>query len=68
MRKRVVFGLAGGFLGMAVAPLVNGSLELPEGVVFSGLGVVGLVIGYVASIFVDVFTGNQMEEADTPSE
>jgi hypothetical protein len=64
MRKRIMFGAVGALVGMAVAPLVEGSLDLPHSAVFAGLGVIGLVLGSLASLFADVFLDRGLDAAE----
>lgn len=68
MRKRILSGAAGALLGVAAAPLVDGGPDLPRSVVFGGMGLIGLVLGFLVSIFADVFLSHEMDPADTAGE
>jgi hypothetical protein len=55
MRTRLLACLAGGFLGVVVAVPINSSLGLSPTVAGLGCAAVGVAIGYVASMLIDVF-------------
>ena len=59
MRTRLIACLAGGLLGAVVASPVGGSLDLSPMVVWIGCPLAGVALGYVASIFVDVFAAGE---------
>jgi hypothetical protein len=56
MRTRLLACLAGGFLGVVVAVPINSSLGLSPSVAGIGGAAVGIAVGYVASMLIDVFT------------
>ena len=58
MQTRLMACLAGGFLGVVVASPVNSSLELSPPIAFLGCILIGVALGYAASILVDVFTAS----------
>jgi hypothetical protein len=61
MQTRLLASLAGGLLGLAVTSTINGSLGLPPSIAFTGCGLTGMAVGYVGSIFFDVFAGKTDE-------
>ena len=63
MQKRLLFGLAGGLVGLAAKPLVNAFLGLGDFLAFALCGLLGILLACLISIFVDVFSG-RWEEAD----
>lgn len=63
MQRRLYSGLAGGLLGLVAAFPINASLSLSPAVAMIGCAGIGVVVGYVASIFFDVFTSNSEDES-----
>ena len=63
MRTRLLACVAGGLLGAVVASPVNGSIGLDPMVALIACSTIGLALGYVASMFVDVFSSSNEEES-----
>lgn len=55
--------MAGAFFGVAVKPVLNSFLELPDPVAYFTFGFAGVMVASLVSIFLDVFSG-RLEEAD----
>jgi hypothetical protein len=58
MRTRVLFFLAGGSLGAAIALPINSTLNMNPAVALIGCTALGAAIGCCASVFIDVFVAN----------
>ena len=58
MRTLVLFFLAGGSLGAAIALPMNSTLNMNPAVALIGCTAVGAVIGCCVSAFIDVFIAN----------
>jgi hypothetical protein len=67
MRTRLLACLAGGFLGVVVAVPINSSLGLSPTVAGIGCAAVGIAVGYVASMLIDVFTATGTPEKSLES-
>lgn len=57
MRKRFLFGLVGGLVGMSIKPVVNAFLNLSDVMAFALCGFSGILLASLISICVDVFSG-----------
>ena len=55
MQTRLLACLVGGVLGAAVTSPINGSLGLSPTIALIGCSSIGMAIGYVVSILLDVF-------------
>jgi hypothetical protein len=62
VRTRLLACLAGGLLGVAVAFPVEQSLALSPIVALIGCPLLGAALGYVVSMFFDVFTASEEED------
>ena len=62
MKARLIACLAGGIGGVAVASPLNSNLGLSPAVAYLACTAGGLALGYVASIFFDVFTASTGDE------
>lgn len=62
MQTRLLACLAGGLLGAAVAYPINGSLNMNPTVVLIVCSGIGLALGCVGSILVDVFAMNSADQ------
>jgi uncharacterized membrane protein YuzA (DUF378 family) len=62
VQTRLLACLAGGFLGVVVASPISDSFGLTRAVAFIACPLIGLAIGYAASIFFDVFTAGTEDE------
>jgi hypothetical protein len=58
MRTRVLFCLAGGSLGAAVALPLSSTLNISPAIAQIGCTALGAAAGCCASIFIDVFVAN----------
>ena len=58
MRKRLLLSFAFGLLGLALALPLGGRLGLSTPVSLIAFTTVGIFLGYIASIFFDVFFGD----------
>jgi hypothetical protein len=58
MRTRLLFSLAGGSLGAAVALPINSALNMSPVIALIGCTALGAVIGCCVSGFIDVFSAN----------
>ncbi len=63
MQTRLLACLAGGFLGVVVALLINESLGLNPIVAVAGCAMLGVGLGYVVSIFFDIFATSGTDES-----
>jgi xanthosine utilization system XapX-like protein len=63
MQTRLLACLAGGLLGIVVALLINQSLGLNPIVAAVGCALLGMGLGYVVSIFFDIFTAGAGDES-----
>jgi len=61
VQTRLLACLAGGFLGVVAAAPIYTSFELKPALAFSACPVLGICLGYVASILIDVFTSSSDE-------
>jgi hypothetical protein len=61
VQTRLMACCAGGFIGIAVASPLNRSLELSPPIAFLGCALLGVALGYVASILFDVFAASPEE-------
>lgn len=66
MRTRLLACLAGGFLGVVVASPISQSLNVSLTLVLIACALLGLALGYVVSIFFDVFTASSEEQSVEP--
>ena len=66
MQTRLIAGIAGGLLGIAVASPVNAALGLNPAIAFIGCLSIGVAVGWVASTLFDVFTASP-EDKNTGS-
>ena len=62
MQTRLLACLAGGFLGVVVASPISQSLNVSLTLALIGCALLGLSLGYVVSIFFDVFTASSEEQ------
>lgn len=62
MRTRLLACLAGGLLGVAVALPVEQSLALSPTIALIGCPLLGAALGYVVSMFFDVFTASEEKD------
>jgi len=58
VQTRILACFVGGFLGVVAASPLNDSLHLHPAVAFSAIPIVGVFVGYVASLLIDVFTSS----------
>ncbi len=58
MQTRLLACLAGGFLGLVAAFPVGGSFGLSPTIALLGCASIGVALGYVASLLIDVFTAS----------
>jgi hypothetical protein len=58
MRTRVLFCLAGGSLGAAVALPLSSTLNISPAIALIGCTAFGAAIGCCASVLIDVFVAN----------
>ena len=63
MQTRLLACLAGGFLGIVVALLIYESLGLNPIVAGAGCAMLGVGLGYVVSIFFDIFAAGSSDES-----
>ena len=63
VRTRLLACFAGGLLGVVVASPISQSLNVSLTLALIGCSLLGLALGYVVSIFFDVFTASSEEEA-----
>ena len=63
MRTRLLACFAGGFLGVVVASPISQSFNVSLTWALIGCSLLGLALGYVVSIFFDVFTVSSEEES-----
>lgn len=62
MQTRLIACLAGGLLGIAVTSPIKSTLDLSPAIAWIGCASIGVAIGYVASILVDVFAMSSGEK------
>ena len=62
MRTRLLACLAGGLVGVAVAFPVEQSFAISPTIALIGCAFLGAALGYVVSMFFDVFTAAEEEE------
>lgn len=65
MQTRLLACLAGGFLGLAVTFPVNSSLGLSPTVALLACSSIGIALGYVASVLIDVFTTSPEDKGNS---
>jgi len=58
MRKRLLLCLAFAAVGLATGPVLGGLVGLSGAAALLGCAAVGGIIGYLVSIFLDVFVSN----------
>jgi len=58
MRARLLFCLAGGSLGAAVALPLSSTLNMSPAITLIGCIALGAVVGCFLSVFIDVFIAN----------
>ena len=63
LRTRLLACFAGGFLGVVVASPISQSLNVRLTLALIGCSLLGLTLGYVVSIFFDVFTAESEEQS-----
>ena len=69
MQTRLLACLAGGFLGVVVASPISQSFNVSLTLALIGCALLGLALGYVVSIFFDVFTASSEEQsAESPAD
>ena len=61
MQIRLLACLAGGLLGVVVASPISQNFNVSLTLALIGCSLLGLALGYVVSIFFDVFTANSEE-------
>jgi hypothetical protein len=66
MRTRLIACLVGGLLGAAVTSPINDSLGLNPTVAWIACPSIGVVAGYVASIFFHVFAASDDDQTPSP--
>jgi len=63
LQTRLLACLAGGFLGVVVASPISQSFNVSLTLALIGCALLGLALGYVVSIFFDVFTASSEEQS-----
>ena len=63
MQTRLIFCLAGGVLGLLVPLTVGGNMGLSPLFAMLGFTAIGVVVGYVVSVFIDVFVARTGDES-----
>ena len=58
MQTRILACLAGGFLGVVAASPMSNAFELSPLLAFTAGPIIGIFVGYVASMLIDVFTAS----------
>ena len=58
MQTRLLACLAGGLLGLVLAFPVGSSLGLSPAIALLGCSSIGVALGYIASLLIDVFTAS----------
>jgi hypothetical protein len=58
MQTRLFASIAGGLLGVVLAPSLKDTLGLTPMLAFIGLGVAGVAVGCAASLLFDVFSSS----------
>jgi hypothetical protein len=66
MRIRLIACLVGGVLGALVTLPINNSLGLNPTIAWIACPSIGVAVGYIASIFLHVFTAQDDEPTATP--
>ena len=66
MRTRLIACLVGGLLGAVVTSPINDSLGLNPTVAWIACPSIGVVVGYVASIFFHVFAADEDGQPASP--
>jgi len=62
MQTRILATVVGCLLGVVFAPTINGTIGLSPVVAFIGCAVGGAVLGWVASLFIDVFKSSAVQD------
>ena len=65
MQTRLLACLAGGLLGVVLAPTLNNSLGLSPTLAVIACSIAGVAVGYVVSILFDVFAGAGKDPLDS---
>ena len=59
MQNRLIACVAGAVAGLIAAPSVSAALALSSVIAFTGCGLAGVTVGYLASILLDVFASGE---------